>query len=97
MKILDYCHVLFAVERRIIGILFSGEDVILTEQPQMEQRSWRQEILCPEIPPVKYFWEKYGYSVHCMTPKCGCRVAHNGYKTLEEAIDSWNSNRKKGD
>lgn len=46
-------------------------------------------------PPKLYRWEKYGYAVHCLTPKCGCRTARNGYKTLDEAVEAWNGNRRK--
>ena len=40
-----------------------------------------------------YRWERIGYAIHCKTPKCRCRTPLGGYRTLEEAIDFWNSKR----
>ncbi len=44
-------------------------------------------------PPLVYEWERIGYNIHCLTPHCGNRTALGGKRTLEEAIEKWNSNR----
>lgn len=41
------------------------------------------------------YWERTGYGIHCMTPKCRCRTVPDGYRTLEEAIKAWNGGRNK--
>ena len=60
------------------GILPRDGDVFVDEKKTVSGR-------------IIYYWERYGYSIHCMTPKCPCRAVHNGYLTLDEAIDKWNN------
>lgn len=48
---------------------------------------------------VRIIWNRVGYTIHCPTTKCFCRVSTPKFGTEEEAINAWNHREiiEKGD